>query len=204
MAQPVNVTEDGLLFGNLVATAAKDCRDTPPWVVDLLLDNFQLPTEHVIEPFAGRGRFVRGLIERGYSTTAVEVRPEMKPLLERYPEADIHIGTWAKYLYGMKKANVDFSRVSLVSNPPFSIAWQMVRLCRAANFRCIVFLLTLNFLASKKRRKWWRANRPTDLKILSRRPSYVESGATDARDYAFYIWERGRPPLWIDFLLPQD
>ena len=189
---------------NLVATEPRDCRDTPPWVVDTFLATFKLPTQHVVEPFAGRGRFVRGLLDHGYNTTAVEVREEMRPLLERYPDASTHIGDWIGYLQSLRKANVDFSRISLLSNPPFSIAWEMATICKNAGFRCVAFLLTLNFFASKKRHAWWKENPVTDLRILSRRPSYDGTGSTDTRDYAFFIWEQGRPPLWIDFLLPLD
>ena len=188
---------------DFAATGQKDCRDTPAWVVNAFLDSFQLPTQHVIEPFAGRGRFVRGLVQRGYQTTAVELRPEMQPLLERYDEATLYMGDWPTYVKALKKNNVDVSRISLVSNPPFSVAWELTDLCIVAGFRCVAFLLTLNFFASKKRNAWWKKNKPTDLRILSRRPSYDGTGSTDARDYAFFIWERGRPPLWIDFLLPQ-
>ncbi len=187
----------------LVATEPRDCRDTPRWVVDAFLNNFQLPTDHVIEPFAGRGRFVDRLVAHGYKTTAVEVRPTMQPLIERY-DATLFMGNWIDYLQSLRTANVDLSRISLVSNPPFSVAWEMVNICKKAGFRCIAFLLTLNFFASKKRHAWWKENPVTDLRILSRRPSYDGTGATDTRDYAFFVWEQGRPPLWIDFLLPLD
>lgn len=194
-----------LIATNLIATKPKDCRDTPRWVVDAFLESFKLPTQHVIEPFAGRGRFVRGLLNHGYNTTAVETRTAMQPLLERYrPEAIVHIGDWVSYLQTLRQANVDLSRISLVSNPPFSVAWEMVNLCKKSRFCCIAFLLTLNFFASKKRHDWWKKNPVTDLRILSRRPSYDDTGGTDSRDYAFFIWEQGRPPLWIDFLLPLE
>lgn len=76
---------------------------------------------------------------------------------------------------------------TILTNPPFSLA---VEFCDHANrlARNVFMLLRLNFLASRKRRDWWRRNPPGALFILSKRPSFTDDGATDATDYAWFYW----------------
>lgn len=76
---------------------------------------------------------------------------------------------------------------TILTNPPFSLALEFCH--HAIGLSPNVFmLLRLNFLASQKRRTWWRQNLPSALFILSERPSFTEDGATDATDYAWFYW----------------
>ena len=76
---------------------------------------------------------------------------------------------------------------TILTNPPFSLAMEFCDHARqhAPN---VFMLLRLNFLASRKRRDWWRRNPPAALFVLSERPSFTEDGQTDATDYAWFFW----------------
>lgn len=76
---------------------------------------------------------------------------------------------------------------TVLTNPPFSLALEFCdhAIKHSGN---VFMLLRLNFLASRKRREWWRSNKPSALFILSERPSFTDDGATDATDYAWFYW----------------
>lgn len=75
----------------------------------------------------------------------------------------------------------------LISNPPFSLAFEF---CQRAvvRYNNVFLLLRLNFLASGKRKEWFKANEPDALFVLSKRPCFTNDGKTDATDYAWYFW----------------
>ena len=82
----------------------------------------------------------------------------------------------------------DFTkRDFIVTNPPFSLALEF---CDHAikHSAHVCMLLRLNFLGSKKRKKWWIANEPDALFVLSQRPSFKQNGKTDACEYAWFYW----------------
>lgn len=75
----------------------------------------------------------------------------------------------------------------ILTNPPFSLAMEFCN--KAISSATHVFmLLRLNFLASKKRREWFKEHEPDCLFVLSERPSFTEDGKTDATDYAWFYW----------------
>lgn len=81
----------------------------------------------------------------------------------------------------------DSRRSGIVTNPPFSLAFEF---CQHAvsNANHVFLLLRLSFLASQKRRDWFRIHEPSALFVLSERPSFTENGKTDACDYAWMYW----------------
>ena len=75
---------------------------------------------------------------------------------------------------------------AIITNPPFSLAFQFVR--RSVKLADHVFLLLrLNFLASQKRADWFKKNEPSALFVLINRPSFT-GGGTDMTDYAWFYW----------------
>ena len=90
----------------------------------------------------------------------------------------------------------------IISNPPFSLAQKFIE---HALPRCdtLIFLLRLNFLGSQKRHKFWKANPPDKLIVLSKRPSFDGKG-TDNNDYAWYVWQNKekRIPSGIEWMMP--
>lgn len=114
-----------------------------------------LPTNVVYwEPCCGDGRLVKWLTEAGCQADGADL----------YPQSPV----WP---------SVDFladqhPREFVVTNPPFSIA-QAIAAHSLDIARETLLLLRLNFLASKKRRDWFRAHEPAALFVLSERPSFA-------------------------------
>ena len=52
--------------------------------------------------------------------------------------------------------------------------------------QCVVMLLRINFLGSKKRYGFWKKNPPQAMYVLSKRPSFTGKG-TDATEYAWFV-----------------
>lgn len=77
-------------------------------------------------------------------------------------------------------------RAFIITNPPFSLAHEFCQHALAYAEE-VALLLRLNFLGSQKRRDWWRANEPTALFILSKRPDFTGGGG-DSCEYAWFVW----------------
>jgi hypothetical protein len=62
----------------------------------------------------------------------------------------------------------------------------------------VAFLLRLAFLEGQGRAEFWRKHPPTEVHVLTRRPSFT-GGKTDSCAYAFFVWHGGeRQPIgWI-------
>ncbi len=74
----------------------------------------------------------------------------------------------------------------ILTNPPFSLAFEFC-VKAVALAPEVWMLLRLNFLASQKRRAWFKTHEPAALFVLSARPSFTDGG-TDSCDYAWYYW----------------
>ena len=79
---------------------------------------------------------------------------------------------------------------TIISNPPFSIAQEIIEHCfEIANTDTeIIMLLRLAFLETKKRYDFWQKHPMNKLYILSKRPSFTGHG-TDATAYAWFVWD---------------
>ncbi|BDU13652.1 hypothetical protein [Escherichia phage phiWec190] len=75
----------------------------------------------------------------------------------------------------------------IITNPPFKLALEFLeKSLKEADVS--VYLLRLGFLESKKRRAFHQENPPTNLIVLSERPSFV-AGGTDKTAYAWYVYD---------------
>lgn len=75
----------------------------------------------------------------------------------------------------------------IITNPPFKLAKEFLeKSLQEADV--VIYLLRLGFLESKKRREFHKANPPTNLIVLSERPSFV-AGGTDKTAYAWYVYD---------------
>lgn len=75
----------------------------------------------------------------------------------------------------------------IITNPPFSLAMEfLIKSFKEADV-CI-YLLKLAFLETVGRHDFNKEHPPTNLIILSRRPSFV-GGGTDKAAYAWYIYD---------------
>lgn len=98
--------------------------------------------------------------------------------------------------YDFLKDN-EYNGETILTNPPFSLALEF---CDHAIKHAphVFMLLRLNFLASRKRRDWWRQHTPSALFILSERPSFTTDGKTDSTDYAWFYWGKlHRGLFWL-------
>ncbi|MEO6575502.1 MAG: hypothetical protein ABIP89_16760, partial [Polyangiaceae bacterium] len=86
----------------------------------------------------------------------------------------------------------------VISNPPFSLAQAFVQksLDLAKPTRATVaVLLRLAFLESKKRAKF-HADNPSDVFVLTERPSFTGDGKSDSCAYAWFCFGPGRGNRW--------
>ena len=78
----------------------------------------------------------------------------------------------------------------IMGNPPFSQALQFMT-HSLPRCKTLMFLLPLNFLASKKRYKdIFSKNPPDTLFVLAKRPSFSGDGRTASQDYGWFIWQQ--------------
>lgn len=167
---------------------ANDLYVTPKWAVDAILPHMGAPTR-VLDPACGDGELLRAaadfwhgrvqmygidIEDRGWPLT--DVRDALKP--EPWPVVDM-----------------------ILANPPYSLAFEFV--CRALqearrrnrqNGTCAV-LLRLAWLAGQKRAEFHRQH-PSDVYVLSKRPSFTGAG-TDSADYAWFVWGPDRGGRWF-------
>lgn len=136
----------------------KDYYSTPRAAFAPLIDI--LPRDKSFwEPCAGDGRLIRWLRESGREVGGVDFSPQRQ---EIYPMISVDYLT-------------DFTqREFIVTNPPFSLAFEMCQHAKITAFE-FMFLLRLSFLESEERGDWLAANEPGALFVLRKRPSFVMS-----------------------------
>lgn len=78
-------------------------------------------------------------------------------------------------------------RYCVVTNPPFSLAFEFAKYA-VERSSYVFLLLRLGFLASQKRREFFKQHEPSALFVLSERPSFTANGKTDSADYAWFFW----------------
>jgi hypothetical protein len=167
-----------------------DMYPTPTWVtLEAMPFLPPLPGLDILEPGAGTGAIVDVLRRHGAQRErlrAVELDPVRFWRL-RQQHRDL----------GDKLIQTDYLRYAastydkydlIITNPPYSVAHPYIR----ASLRLlkprgtVAMLLRVNFMGGQKRATWHRENR-SDIKVLSRRPSFTGKG-TDATEYAWFLW----------------
>ena len=166
---------------------------TPGWCTHVLLDALPPPTGTVLEPSAGDGAIVRVLAPAGYPVSAVELREEERPSLLESGAARVTIADW------LTEQRAPVPPYSIVTNPPFTLAREFAEKCCQSRAGYVALLLRINVLASGPWRFFWEAHRPTDMVLLTSRPSFTGDGKTDACNYAWVIWRQGAAPMSMHF-----
>lgn len=170
---------------------AFDYYPTPPWAVHRLLEAASLPGGKWFEPCAGDGAIIRAVqeVRKDVTWEANEIQPEMKEKLISIP--GVGSVSTEDYLQmnpcPAKKYNV------IITNPPFQLAMECILQSEKMQANYLVFLLRLNFLASKTRAKFMSEHTP-DVFVLSSRPSFISNGKHDCTDYAWFIWDVSKTP----------
>lgn len=143
------------------------------------------------EPCAGEGAIVAAANEFYGSLftpewTAMEIREDALPVLATHvPEKDIHIDNYLTQLAG------EWTPSLVISNPPFSIAYEVIQRSLHYKGADVIMLLRLNFLASATRNRFMK-DFPPDIYVLPNRPDFKAHGKTDSIEYAWYHWPAGK------------
>lgn len=106
---------------------------------------------------------------------------------------------WAELSYGVDYLETPFDHVDcVITNPPFSLTPQFLEKS-LEEADVVIYLQRLGYLASIGRREFWNEHKPTNLIVLSKRPSFAGKG-TDKTDYCWYVWDpKGRLGLTDTF-----
>lgn len=194
--------------GSVTERRKDDDYETPEWCVDLiwpyLLDHLGTPMQTfytVIDPCAGRGRLLRLVGQllapdsRGswQSLHAREIDPVRAGMLTEPRRVEERLGSalvcdWLAH-------EEDFFPDLLITNPPYSLAFEFVQKAVRLTEECggmTAMLLRLGFLGSRRRSGWMRAH-PPSVHVISPRPSFTPDGKTDASEYAWFVWGDDKP-----------
>ena len=182
--------------GTTAARHADDAYFTPGWAVHAVLPH--LPTAgSVLEPCAGDGAIVRALMARGvHCVDAIELDEERAAKV-RAVGADGDV-LCADALSTEADSEWFLPHGLILTNPPFSLAMEFLEKALASqkpHQGTSAFLLRLSWLASSKRAAFHREN-PSDVYVLSKRPSFTGDGKSDSADYMWAIWGPGRGGKW--------
>jgi len=149
---------------------------TPDEPILALMNNYHIQNVRTfLEPCAGSGAIS---MKMGGRVIQCEIRDSAEGILENWGK--VYIGDFLKM---PNFEEVDF----IITNPPFSLAKEFIDKC--LEYQCpVIMLLRLNFLGSQNRHEWWQDKIPSDLLILSKRPSFTGDGKTDGCEYAWFVW----------------
>lgn len=152
--------------------------------------------EVVVEPSVGDGAFARAVRARWPSAYILGVD---KAPTTRAAECvdDLITDDWPAF------AAEPFAVDLVVGNPPYRDAEKHITAALALRPKCAAFLLRLGFLAGAKRAGFWRENPPSEVHVLSKRPSFTGDGRTDGSEYGWFVWDdmpSHTPPelCWIE------
>lgn len=162
-----------------------DWYETPRWCVERILP--YLPrAERILEPAAGCGAII-GVITKAYRKAAIQC-VELDPVRSALSGSKGILNICGDYLTFDGSLPYDL----IITNPPYKLALEFVQhsLELAAEHTTIAMLLRLNWLGSNKRREFHQAN-PSDVYVLTPRPSFTDDKRTDSCEYAWFVWGPG-------------
>lgn len=176
-----------------------DFYETPEWVIARLLDVWRpAPNALMVEPAFGNGAIVEAVQKLvpgsttfdwlGYDIreSAFESREnvifQQHDFLSLAPQDFLSVDWSARILPNERSVK------HVITNPPFSLAEEFLRQSRKLYPEAdLVYLLRLNFLASKERLGLWRDLGVPDVHVLPNRPSFTGEG-TDSCEYAWMVF----------------
>ena len=171
--------------------AAQDWYVEPRWCVEQLADAIQFAGGLIWDPANGGGTIPSVFEDRGHLSIGSDV-------IDRGDQFAI---TPVDFLTCDDNEVVhENARFSIVTNPPFKLAEQFVRRALALPAFRVCILQQLSFLASAARHRLFTEFPPSDVLILSRRPSMppgamiAEMGAKAFKggttDFCWIVWTK--------------
>lgn len=166
---------------------------TPHGVTRAFVDACRLPDGLWCEPAVGAGDIVKAIGPR-HQWTTFDIRDVPAPELAHDHAASFDF---------LNDVPDDLGIVwdVIVTNPPFYLAEEFVRKA-LKHADHVAMLLRLAFLETRKREDLHREH-PSDVYVLSRRPSFMANGATDSCAYAWFVWGPGRGGRWEILRTPE-
>ena len=166
---------------------AFDFYSTPAWCVQRLVDRIRLPGDphgYWLEPCAGNGAIPMAMSPRRWVLN--EIRESERCTLESLGLGPVTIGDYGNLDTG------DLKISAIITNPPFSIAFDLLQWCLEKYPTAILILLQrLNFIGSQKRFAEFSRRMP-DIYVLPNRPAFGGmAGKTDSIEYAWFVWWPG-------------
>lgn len=178
--------------------AKGDFYETPTWCIDAILPHLlpiEVPGTLIVDAGAGTGAIAARIASRTPSAEVVGVEKN----------GDHVEAARARGLYSAEFVTADFEKWTpetgtpdlVVMNPPYSRAVEFVNHALSIVKRCgtVAALLRLSWLAGKSRRDFHKRH-AADVYVLTKRPSFTGNGATDACDYAWFVWGPDRGNRW--------
>lgn len=142
------------------ARADNDWYVEPIWCVEALADALEFPG-NIWDPCCGSGTIPSIFAKRGFTVHGTDI-------VERWKHQS---GFWDATQSGTPDCIKPGIRLNVVTNPPFKMAETITRrMLPLIDYRLAV-LQQLSFLASKARHSLFTEFLPSDVLILSRRPS---------------------------------
>jgi len=181
---------------------------TPQETTTLLIDGSPPdPASLLIEPSAGEGHICRALEWHGYVVSlAVELRAEERERLEQ-DAVTVIIGDWLNLVRQDSfrddlQVQMTDAGISIVGNPPWSLACQFIQACLSLNPDYLALLLPWQLPArppSKKTRAaerdaWevvFSGHQPTGLHPVPR-PSFTMDGKSGVSECGWFVWQKGQ------------
>lgn len=187
--------------------SANDWYVEPKWCVEQLFDVVNFDDSWIWDPCAGGGNIPEVARARNRFVIATD-------LVDRgYRHLD---QTWDVFSTGGVPLCVKPSmKISVVTNPPFALAAKIVqRMLTLVDFR-LAIIQQLSFLASRARYELFSEFPPSDVLILSKRPSMppghmiAEMGDKAFKggtsDFCWIVWSRPHDrPTTMRWLSPAD
>jgi len=181
---------------------ANDFYETPEWCTRLLLGSMEMPEyAKIVEPCAGHGAIVD--VIRDVCGGDVGIASPHPAILQYELVHNKKLSGYRMFVDFLLLEEHDALITHVITNPPFSLAREFIEhSLHLYPYAIIIMLLPLDYMGSHTRHDFWKKNPPSEIKVLSDRPSFTGKG-TAASNYAWFHW-RTNPEKPISFLSRGD
>lgn len=166
--------------------AELDQYPTPHWCVHRLLEVRDLPGGVWFEPCAGAGEIIKAKASYpdSYGNAGPWIVNEIDPKYEA--ELKLYAGDSNVRIGDARDFPIRNGLSVIITNPPFSIAQEILERCLMVESALTIFLQRLNWCAGP-RAELFRKLKPSVF-VLPNRPSFNGKG-TDSIEYAWFVFD---------------